>query len=274
MPGPVITLLTDFGLRDAYVGSMKGTVLGINTQARLVDITHDVPPQNTLHGAFVLGTAWRYFPSGTIHVAVVDPGVGTERKPLLLQGNGASFLAPDNGLLSFVLPPEQTRLPLFTPYQALVPETFRAFALTNDTYWRHPVSNTFHGRDIFAPVAAHLSLGVAPEELGQPVATLTRLALPVPRWEAGILVGYVLHIDRFGNLVTSIAGEAVWEGRDSMVVELAGARVKGLASSYAATGGPVALIGSHGFLEVALPGGNAAKSLGMSVGDEVMVRRV
>ena len=272
MPGPVITLLTDFGLRDAYVGSMKGVVLGINIQARLVDITHDVPPQNVLHGAFVLGAAWRYFPPATIHVAVVDPGVGTQRKPLLLQGNDASFLAPDNGLLSFVLPPERTRLQHFTPYQAQVPETFRAYVLTNDKYWRHPVSSTFHGRDIFAPVAAHLSLGVAPEEVGQPVATITRLAVPVPRWEAGSLVGHVLHIDRFGNLVTSIAGDAVLESRDSMVVELAGVKVEGLASSYATTGGPVALIGSHGYLEVALPGGNAATSLGISVGDQVVVK--
>ena len=272
MPGPVITLLTDFGQRDAYVASMKGVVLGINTQARLVDITHDVPPQDILHGAFVLGAAWRYFPPGTIHVAVVDPGVGTERKALLLQADGGSFLAPDNGLFSFVMPPEQTRLPLFTPYQARIPETFRAYVLTNDKFWRHQVSNTFHGRDIFAPVAAHLSLGVAPEELGQSVASLTRLAVPVPQWEAGSLVGYVLHIDRFGNLVTSIAGEAVREDRGSMVVELAGVKVKGLASTYAVTGTPVTLIGSHGYLEVALPGGNAATSLGVSVGDQVVVK--
>ncbi len=273
MPGPVISLLTDFGLRDAYVASMKGTVLGINTQARLVDITHDVPPQDTLHGAFVLGTAWRYFPPGAIHVAVVDPGVGTERKALLLQGDGASFLAPDNGLLSFVLPPEQTRLPLFTAYQAPVPETFRAYALTNDKYWRHPVGDTFHGRDIFAPVAAHLSLGVASEDLGQPVASLTRLAVPVPRWEAGSLVGHVLHIDRFGNLVTNLSREVASEGGAKMIVEVAGEKVKGLASSYAVTGGPVALIGSYGYLEVALPGGNAATSLGVSVGDQVVVKR-
>ena len=272
MPGPVITLLTDFGLTDADVGSMKGTVLGINTQARLADITHNVPPQNILHGAFVLGAAWRYFPPGTIHLAVIDPGVGTQRKPLLIQGNGASFLAPDNGLLSFVLPPEQTRLSLFTPYQAQVPETFRAYALTNDKYWRNPVSDTFHGRDIFAPVAAHLSLGVAPEELGQPVTTLTRLALPVPRWEAGSLVGHVQHIDSFGNLVTNISSEAVSEGGTKMVVELAGVKVMGLASSYAVAGGPVALFGSHGYLEVALPGGNAATSMGMSVGGQVTVK--
>ena len=272
MPGPVITLLTDFGLRDAYVGSMRGVVLGINPQARLVDITHDVPPQDILHGSFVLGTAWRYFPSDTIHVAAVDPGVGAERKPLLLLGNGTSFLAPDNGLLSFVLPSEQIRLPLFSPYQAPVPEAFQAYALTNDKYWRHPVSDTFHGRDIFAPVAAHLSLGVTPEHVGQPVTTLTRLAVPVPQWEVGSLAGRVVHMDRFGNLVTNIAGEAVWESRDTMVIEIGGVTVKGLASSYAVTGGPVALIGSHGYLEVALPSGNAAASLGVSTGDKVVVK--
>jgi len=274
VPGPVITLLTDFGLADPYVGSMKGVVLGINPHAVLVDLTHCVPPQDVLQGAFLLGTAWRHFPSGTIHLAVVDPGVGTERKALLLRGRGHFFLAPDNGLLSFVLPREDAEVPPFHPYQGRVQHGFQAYALTNPRFWRHPVSDTFHGRDVFAPVAAHLSLGVAAEELGEPVEAVTRLAVPVPRWKENRLLGHVIHIDRFGNVVTNIPGEAVSEGGSSIEVELKGTRVRGLASSYAASSGLAALIGSHWYLEVALPNGSAARSLGASVRDEVVVRRV
>ena len=273
MPGPVITLLTDFGLADAYVGAMKGVVLGINPQANLVDLTHYVLPQNILQGAFLLGTAWRYFPAGTIHLAVVDPGVGTERKALLLQGHDRLFLAPDNGLLSFVLPQEETDTSPFQPYLARVPQDFEAYALTNPRYWRHPVSDTFHGRDIFAPVAAHLSLGLAAEELGEPVDTLTRLDIPVPQWQGDRLLGHVLHIDRFGNVVTSVPAEALSGSREGVEVEAGGTKVRGLASSYATAEGLAALIGSHGYLEIALTNGSAAQMLGVKVRDEVRVRR-
>ena len=227
MPGLVITLLTDFGLADSYVGAMKGVVLGINPQANLVDLTHDVSPQNVLQGAFLLGTAWPYFPDGTIHLAVVDPGVGTERRALLLEGHGHLFLAPDNGILSFVLPQEETGTSPFQPYLARVPEGFRAYALTDPRYWRHPVSDTFHGRDIFAPVAAHLSLGLAAEEVGEPVDSLIRLAIPVPQWQGDRLLGHVLHIDRFGNVVTSVPAEVLAGGREGVEVEAGERRCEG-----------------------------------------------
>ena len=274
MPGPIVTLLTDFGLASTSVAAMKGVILGVNPEANLVDLTHGVPPRDILQGAFLLSTGWPYFPSGTIHLAVVDPGVGTERKALLLQAHGHFFLAPDNGLLSFVLPQEEVASPPFQPYRSRPPQGFEAYALTNPRYWQHPVSTTFHGRDIFAPVAAHLSLGVAPGEMGEPADALTWLAIPVPYWQGDRLLGHVLHIDWFGNLVTSVPEEALPASHEGLEVELRGTKVRGLASTYAAGGGLAALIGSHGYLEVALTNGDAARSLGVKVGDEVVVRKV
>ena len=273
MSGPIVTLLTDFGLADSYVGAMKGVMVGINPNLSLVDLTHDVAPQDSLQGAFLLGAAWRYFPTGTIHLAVVDPGVGTERKALLLEGHGHLFLAPDNGLLSFVLPQEETDHVPFQPYHVSVPEGFRAYALTNTSYWHHPVSDTFHGRDIFAPVAGHLSVGLAADEVGEPVDSITQLAIPVPQWRGKHLLGHVLHIDRFGNVVTNVSEEVLPRGHQGVEVEVGGSRVRGLASSYAEDEGLVALIGSHDYMEIALTNGSAAQSLGMRVGDEVVVRK-
>jgi len=273
MPGPVVTLLTDFSLASTSVAAMKGVMLGINPRVNLVDLTHDVPPQNILQGAFLLDTAWPCFPSGTIHVAVVDPGVGTERKALLLLGHGHFFLAPDNGLLSFLLPREEVEAPPFRPYRSRLPQGFEAHALTNPLFWQHPVSATFHGRDIFAPVAAHLSLGVTAAELGEPVDALTRLALPVPQWEGRRLLGHVLHIDRFGNVVTNVPQEVLSSDYEGLEIELAQTRIRGLASTYAEGQGLVALLGSHGYLEVALTNGSAVQLLGVSVGDEVRVTR-
>jgi len=268
----LISLLTDFGDADAYVGVMKGVALGINPQARLVDLTHQVRPQDILQGAFLLGTAWRFFLQGTIHVAVVDPGVGTGRRVLLVQGEGHSFLAPDNGLLSFVLPPDSpTNLPAFAPYTAPLPSGFLAYTITNPRYWLPKVSATFHGRDVFAPAAAHLSLGVSPSELGEPLTTVTRLHVPTPHKEGNRLSGCVLHVDWFGNIVTNILPEALADmGRD-VTVEIGGRRIRGLAKTYAEGPGLVALAGSHGYLEVALPNGNAARETGAKVGDEVIV---
>ena len=274
MPGPFITLLTDFGLADPYVGVMKGVILGINPSATLVDLTHDVPPQDVLQGAFLLGTSWRSFPPRTIHVAVVDPGVGSDRKALLVQGPEHAFLAPDNGLLSFVLPEEEVATVPFKPHVGPVPAGFSAYTLTNPKYWRHPVSATFHGRDIFAPVAAHLSLGVPPEELGEPVDTLMRLALPVAQWQDGVLVGFVLHIDRFGNVVTNVPDALLRQEGQTLTIEIGGRTIEGLSATYSAGEGLAALIGSHGNLEVAVRDGSAAQLLGTKVGDEVRVVKV
>ncbi len=268
----VITLLTDFGDADAYVGAMKGVVLGINPNARLVDLTHQVRPQDILEGAFVLGTAWRFFPKGTIHVAVVDPGVGTGRRALLVEGEGHWFIAPDNGLLSFVLPGDSsTNLPAFAPYTTLLPSSFLAYALNNPLYWLPNVSATFHGRDVFAPVAAHLSLGVLPSDGGEPVDSIMRLHIPTPRKEGKRLLGCVLHVDRFGNIVTNVPTETLAAmGRD-VTVEIGGRRIRGLTQTYSDEAGLVALVGSHGYMEIALAKGDAARELGAKVGDEVTV---
>jgi len=271
MPGQVITLLTDFGLADPYVGVMRGVILGIDPEATTVDLTHDVTPQDILQGAFLLGTSWHYFPPGTIHIAVVDPGVGTERRALLVQGPEHAFLAPDNGLLSFVLPEQEVNGPLFQPYIGPVPPGFKAYALTNPRYWRHPVSATFHGRDIFAPAAAHLSLGISPSELGEPVHSLTRLAVPVAEWQGNALAGYVLHIDRFGNVVTNITEALLGHERQALAIEIGGRRVEGLSATYAAREGLSALIGSHGNLEIVVKNGSAAQLLGVKVGDELQI---
>jgi S-adenosylmethionine hydrolase len=270
MSGPAISLLTDFGLTDAYLGVMKGVVLETNPRATLIDLTHNVPPQDVLQGAFLLGTAWRYFPVGTIHVAVVDPGVGTERRALLLEAHGHLFLAPDNGLLTFILPAQDADTPLYQPYRAVLPKNFRAYTLTNSQYWRHPVSATFHGRDLFAPVAAHLSQGLAPRDVGDPVDSLVRLAIPVPIWLDDRVAGYVLHIDRFGNVVTTMP-EAAVAGCENLVLEIGGTTVRGLVDSYAEADGLAALIGSHGYLEIVVTNGSAAQVLGVKVGDEVSV---
>jgi hypothetical protein len=277
----ILTLLTDFGVSDAYVGAMKGVMLGVNPALTFVDLTHQVAPQNVLQGAFLLGTAWRFFPQGTLHLAVVDPGVGTQQVALVVQYQGHTFLCPDNGLLSFVLPQSAPRrstssagkVAPFQPHRSPLPAGFRAYALTTPRYWLPKVSATFHGRDLFAPAAAHLSLGVPMEELGEPVQSLTRLRIPAPLRDGVRLTGCVLHVDRFGNIVTSIPAEALaGMGRDVMV-DVGGRQIRGLVETYAQGQGLVALIGSHGYLEVALANGNAAAELGVGVGEVVKVRK-
>lgn len=276
MRGHLITLLTDFGLVDPYVGMMKGVILGIAPSATIIDLTHEVMPQDILQGAFHLGASWSSFPTGTIHIAVVDPGVGGERRALLVQGPDNVFLAPDNGLLSFVLPEESKkdmREVAFKPYISPVPPGFNAHALTNSKYWRHPVSATFHGRDIFAPVAAHLSLGIQPEELGIPVTTLTRLALPSAKWQGDVLTGYVLHIDRFGNAATNLSNALIQQGGEVLSIDIGKRSIPGVSLTYAMGKGLAAVIGSHGNLEVAVTNGSAAQLLGVKVGDEIKVMR-
>ncbi|MBI2861612.1 MAG: SAM-dependent chlorinase/fluorinase [Chloroflexi bacterium] len=256
MPPKVITLTTDFGLRDPYVGQMKGVILSINPEAVIVDLCHDIPSQDVQEGAFVLGTSFRHFPPGTIHVAVVDPGVGTSRRAMAVEAAGMAFLAPDNGLLSWVLAQEAT---------------WRAVSLSNPKYWRPTVSRTFHGRDIFAPVAAYLSLGVSMDDLGEPVADPVLLPMPTAaRTEEGGLIGHVIHVDRFGNIITDIAAEDLPEG--ALTIEVAGQLIEGLAGSYAEATGLLALIGSSDHLEIAWSEGSAAARLGIGRGAKVIVR--
>jgi S-adenosylmethionine hydrolase len=272
----IITLTTDFGLADAYVAVMKGVILGISPEVKLVDICHSITPQNIAEAAFVLSTACEFFPHRTIHLVVVDPGVGTERKAIILRTPAADFIAPDNGVLSYIIqryatPPADGNRQLLEPGTGL-----EAIAITRPQFWRSPVSPTFHGRDIFAPVAARLSLGIPPADFGEAVDTLTVLPLPHPRQHPdGALVGHILHVDNFGNLVTDInSGDLppVLHGKTTLTIEVGKETISGLSHTYGSTRGLLALIGSSDYLEISLHEGDARAFLNASVGDEVKIR--
>lgn len=270
---PPIALTTDFGWSDAFVGVMKGVILTINPQAVIVDLTHDIPPQQVAAGAFVLGVNHSYFPPDAIHLAVVDPGVGTERRAVLLVTPTAKFVAPDNGLLSNILkeylesPPEQ-------PGMVALPPGLAAYELANPDYRRQPVSRTFHGRDVFAPAAACLSLGRPPQTFGPPLTELVWQPPPTPTRRGKGLAGEVIYIDRFGNLITNIRAGELPAGTPQITV---GSRViAGISGTFhdpaavraEAAGLPplIALVGSNGYLEIAVPDGDAAQVLRLGVG--------
>ena len=271
----MLVFTTDFGLADSYAGVMKGVALGINPTLRLIDLTHQVAPQNVSQGAFVLGVSYRYFPADAIHVAVVDPGVGTTRRPILLQTPHGSFVAPDNGLLSRILSDYLTDRPA-SPGTVEVPPLLRAFHLTNPDYWLHPVSSTFHGRDVFTPVAAHLSLGVAPESLGEPTTQLIWLPLPQARVTPEGIGGEIIYSDVYGNLISSIPATLL-EGREIDEVRIRGRSIRRLSATFLDTAASaaqpdlIALFGSHGYLEVAVPNGSAAALLSAGPGEPVTV---
>jgi len=270
MTGQIITLTTDFGLADHYVGSVKGVILSINPRATIVDISHEVLPQQIEHGAFLLAGACQNFPAGSIHLAVVDPGVGTQRRPLAIVTPAATFVGPDNGVLSPAIPDTYREAAGDSARSIALPPDSHAFVLTDERYHRRPVSATFHARDIFGPVAAHLSLGLTPEELGPEVAEI--VALPPFRGTPqpdGSIAGRVLHIDRYGNIITSIRAEQL--GPDRLTVEMHGRSISGLARTFADCDGLSALIGSSGYLGIALYKGSAARELGNAVNDPVTV---
>ena len=271
--GDVITLTTDFGIDDTYVATMKGVILSINPRVAIVDICHTIQPQNIGQAAFVLSTAHHYFPEGTIHVVVIDPGVGTERRAVLLVTPSAFFIAPDNGVLSYII--EEASLdmegePSISEGQRQLGHELQAFALTNPHFWRYPVSATFHGRDIFAPVAAHLSSGIPAQDFGEPIDTLFTFPLPRPQIkEDGVLAGYVIHIDHFGNLITTFKEEDLPKGR--IFIEVAGHIIEGISQTYAEASELLAIIGSSGNLEVSLKNGSAARLLRAKIGNEVSI---
>ena len=279
MSAPPIILATDFGLADAYVGMMRGVIFSINPQAPVIDLTHGIGAQDVRHGAVVLADASPYFPDGTIFVAVVDPGVGTDRAAILLETPQHRFVAPDNGLLTLVCRRHETGFgDSDARGPAVVPNGCRAWRLTNSSYWRHPVSATFHGRDVFAPAAAHLSNGVTPEALGDSTATITALALPVPRPEGNVVRGQIMFADAFGNLVSDITADVLDDlsviGREADAsVSIAGHEIAGLSRTFhdPPGGGLKALLGSHGRLEVAFVDGNASAALGVASGEVVTV---
>jgi S-adenosylmethionine hydrolase len=259
---PFITLTTDFGEGSPYVAEMKGVILSINPDARIVDVSHAIPPQNIRHGAIVLDEATGVFPGGSIHVAVVDPGVGTARTLLYAEITGQRYLAPDNGLLSRLASREK-------------PTKLRTIA--NEQFFRQPVSTTFHGRDILAPAAARLSVGLDPDQLGPPTAHMVMLDWPGAVMAPNRIQGQVTAIDSFGNLITNISAEqlAAAPTDDRTGVFCDGEHeTRGIFTAYADQPQMtlIALVGSHGNLELAIVGESAAAMLGVKVGAPVEVR--
>ncbi|HZZ29793.1 MAG TPA: SAM-dependent chlorinase/fluorinase [Pirellulales bacterium] len=256
----IITLTTDFGFGSPYVAAMKGVMLGMHPAVRFVDLSHAVGPQNVREGAVLLAETTPWFPAGTVHVAVIDPGVGTARKLLYARIGDQQYLVPDNGLLSLLA---KRRKP------------DRIVELTNSEYWLPEVSRTFHGRDILAPVAAQVSLGLEPERLGSAMHKLLTLDWPDARRDGNRVEGDVQWIDRFGNAITNIPASLLSEGEKSSAVRIrcAGCEITGLTQAYGQRqqGELAALVGSSGFLEIAVVNGSAAEKLNVQVGGPVVV---
>lgn len=254
----IVTLLTDFGLSDVYVGVMKGVIAQVNPTLKVIDLTHEIPPQNLTSARFCLINAVPYFPKETVHIAVVDPGVGTQRKGVAIKFEGGFLVGPDNGLFSGIL----SQNPAIS-----------AVELTNFRYWRTASpSTTFHGRDIFAPVGAHLASGVPLEELGTVINPESLVKLPIAecREKEGIFEGCIQYIDRFGNLITNIPGNLVVN--KSWTVEIAKVNIEGKKTySDKPIGSLIALVGSHGWVEIAVNNGNAQSKLQLNYGDPVKV---
>jgi hypothetical protein len=254
----ILTLTSDFGLSDVYVGVMKGAIAQVNPYLTIIDITHEIPPQNVTAARFCLMDAYRYFPVGTVHVAVVDPGVGSTRRAIAIEFGHGFLVGPDNGIFSGVLSQSQA---------------IAAVELTHTQYWRTPqLSNTFHGRDIFAPAGAHLANKVPLAELGKSIdlATLVQLDLPQLTDTLTGIVGCIQYVDRFGNLVTNIPGSYV--ENKSWTVQLATKTIPGCQTySDISPNEAIAIVGSHGWVEIAINCGNAQTQLQQHWGDKVEV---
>jgi S-adenosyl-L-methionine hydrolase (adenosine-forming) len=257
----LITLTTDFGVGSPYVAQMKGVILSIYRDVEVIDISHAIGPQNIREGAVVLADATPRFPASTIHIAVIDPGVGTSRRIIYAELGEQRYLAPDNGLLSLLAGRH--------PFKQIV-------ALENADYWLPQPLHTFHGRDILAPAAAHLAAGIDPEKLGKPRDAMVMLHWPQPKKSASSVTGEILYIDSFGNLITNINRDDVQTlgNPASLVVDCGGRQIRGIVPTYGAAlnGEFVALFDSQGRLEVAKVGGNAAQDLQIHVGDTVSVK--
>ena len=261
MARPIITLTTDYGINDHLVGVMKGVILNINPDVNVVDITHGVLPHDILDGALTIGQAYRHFPPKTIHVVVVDPGVGTQRRPILVASDQHYFVAPDNGVLSSVY--DQT-------------EALYVWHIISEHYFRQPVSKTFHGRDIFAPVAAWLSKSWQTSAFGEPVTDFVRFAIPKPKATGNTIKGIVLRVDQFGNLVTNFKVEdvpALAAADGKFTIKAGNASITKLVPTFAggSNGEAVGVIGSSGYLEICVNKTSAARSLGIGRGAEVTV---
>lgn len=259
MANHVITLTTDFGEGSPYVAAMKGVILAINQDAKIIDISHSIPPQDIQAGAFAWEETTKWFPEDTIHVGVVDPTVGTNRRILLATFDNQHYIAPDNGLLTGVARAAFTR---------------RIIDVTDPAFWLDEVSATFHGRDIMAPVAAHLSLHGEPERFGDPTDEMVALDLAIPRFNPDQIVGCVVSIDSFGNLITNITTEmAKGFSRKKLVIRCKNCEIQGLTRTYGdgQMGELVALLGSSQKLELAVVGGHAAREMDCPLGESVIV---
>ncbi|MBI4833050.1 MAG: SAM-dependent chlorinase/fluorinase [Candidatus Lindowbacteria bacterium] len=259
-----ITFLTDFGLNDTYVGVMKGIVAGINPAAIVIDLCHEIAPRDINSAAFLLAASYPFFPEGTVHVAVVDPGVGTGRRALCVQAGKYFFIGPDNGVISLAC------------YDAGPP---KIFLLENESYFLEKRSKTFHGRDIFSPVAAYLSAGTPIESFGREIRSMKRIRPSVAIIARHSLQGEIMHIDRFGNIITNIREEDVSSAfgrtnRNRLIVTCGGHRIYGLRQTYGDVepGLALALFGSYNLMEIAVSSGNAASALDVKLGDDVWVK--
>ena len=251
----IITLLTDFGTKDGYIGAVKGVIKRINPQAEIVDITHDIDSYDVLGAAFALNNFYKYFPKGTIHMAVVDPGVGSLRQPILIKTKDFFFVGPDNGIFSLIYHGE---------------DLIDVIVISNEKYFLAEPSSTFHARDIFAPVAAYLSLGIKADEFGSSAKECMKFIIPEPESKRKSLKGEIIHIDRFGNLITNIPADLL-ENKKNAEIRVRKRQIKGIRRSYFEIKRLGAIIGSSGFLELAINQGNAQKLLKARVGDWVKI---
>jgi S-adenosylmethionine hydrolase len=261
LPNPIITLTTDYGTNDHLAGVLKGVILRILPNATIVDINHHVAPFDVLDGALTIAAAYCYFPARTVHVVIVDPGVGTARRPILVSAEQHYFVAPDNGVLSLI-------------YEREAALSVRH--ITAEHYFLNPVSHTFHGRDIFAPVAAWLAKTHQTESFGEEISDYVRFALPRPKAAGSALKGVVLRVDSFGNLVTNFTAEDLPQAASAdgkIRLQVGGKSVEKLAQTFAqgAAGEPMAIVGSSGFLEIAVNKAQAARVLGVNRGAEVIL---
>jgi S-adenosylmethionine hydrolase len=255
-PNGIITLLTDFGEIDGFVGTMKGVILSINPHAKIVDISHQIPDQDIEAGAFVLNNSYRYFPKGTVHLAVVDPGVGSERKILAVQSDDYFFIAPDNQILKYIFHSN---------------ETLTVVEVLNKQFFLDNISQTFHGRDIFAPIAAHLSTGLCIAQLGRETKNYDRGAIDQPKITKSGIIGSIIYIDKFGNLITNITEKLICKPISS--IKIGASIINRLSNSYTEVdiGQPLAIIGSSGYFEIAVRNGNAHQQLSLNRGEVIKI---
>lgn len=256
-----ITLMTDFGLADGFVATMKGVIYSINPKAIITDITHEINPYNLLGASFIFNSVYRFFPKGTVHVVVVDPGVGSERRPLAIETENYYFVAPDNGVLSLAIENEKV---------------LKIVELSKPKYFLSEISNTFHGRDIFAPVSANLSLGVKLDLMGNRVDDIVKISAPEPKISENEIIGEIIYIDRFGNLITNVSQDLIKKlsAGKSIIIIAGNKTIMKISRSYADApiGQLLAIYNSFGNLEIAVNTGNASKTLNMQKGDTFTIQ--